>query len=66
MAVTISRFKVARSRLATGYGAAWNWRYDVHDGSGKPVVQGAERLSIARRRANETAKATGDTVVQSW
>ena len=45
---TITRTIIYRSRLATGPGIAWNYRYDVADASGSPIAQGVERLSIAR------------------
>ena len=71
--VRIARWKAARSRFATGPGAAWNWRYDVFLPDGREVVAGAEMLSIARRVAKDAATRWSVThagvrpvVVEAW
>lgn len=45
-----------RSRLATGPGFAWKYIYDVIGVDDKPLVQGVDRLDIARRIASQAAK----------
>lgn len=54
--IRIERFKVMRSRLATGYGPAWKYYYDVYGSNGRPLIVGADLLSWARRIAKQAAK----------
>lgn len=63
---TISRWKLARSRFATGPGAAWNWRYRITMDDGSEAADGLEMLSIARRIAAEKAKASGEAIREEW
>ena len=59
----IRRRKIARSRLATGPGAAWHWVYDATDKHGDTIVYGADRLRIAERMARAAGYAD---LVREW
>lgn len=56
--VIITRRRVNRDRLATGFGFAWLYIYDLTVG-GVKKVEGLSLLSSARMRARTIAKAEG-------
>lgn len=64
--ITITRWKVARSRFATGFGFAWKWHYTVTASDGTVIVHGADMLAIARRMAKDASLKTGEVVVEGW
>lgn len=65
MAIKISRYRVMRSRFATGPGPAWKWLYTVTAGESE-VAHGVDLLSIARRFAQRASRESGEPIVETW
>lgn len=63
--IRITRYRLARSRFATGPGPAWYWGYVVHV-PGKPDSDRGRGLKDARGWAKREAKRLGLEVVEDW
>lgn len=65
---TITRWRLARPKLATGPGTAWRWMYNAHRG-GAIVVRGFDRLDSLvgwiKRDAKKNSIVT-PLIVKDW
>lgn len=60
-AAIITRFRVLRSPLATGWGPAWKYHYNVVGPEGAEICMGTDCLAHARWMARRAGLATRET-----
>ncbi len=65
--IRIERTRIEHSpQSGRNYRTAWHHIYSVYGSNGAPLIEGTERLSIARRIAKQAAKGSDAEVVCTW